>query len=110
VVWKVFPLHPSYHHLESEQIKVEGMDMSEVDGTNMVEEHGHPTNHRLGEEGMNTVDEHNHLTNHRLLEKDLNMMDIHMMEVESMYMVKERPTNYRPKVKDIDREIEIWLR
>jgi hypothetical protein len=110
VVWEVFPLHLSYHHLESEQIKVEGMDIPEVDGMNMVEENGHLTNHRLGEEDMNTVDEHNHPTNHRLLEKGLNMVSIHMMEVESMYMVKERPTDHRQEVKGIDREIEIWLR
>jgi hypothetical protein len=39
--------HSSCHHLRSEQVEVEGMDM--------VEEQDHPTNHRLGEEGMNMV-------------------------------------------------------
>jgi hypothetical protein len=32
------------------------MDMSEVEGMDMVEEQDHLTNHRLGEEGMNMVD------------------------------------------------------
>jgi hypothetical protein len=54
------------------------MDMSEVEGMNMVEQQNHPMNHRLGEEGMNmvgsnivdvdgmdTVDEHFHPLNHR---------------------------------------------
>jgi hypothetical protein len=39
--------HPSCHHLRTEQVEVEGMDM--------VEQQDHPTNHRLGEEGMNMV-------------------------------------------------------
>jgi hypothetical protein len=42
------------------------MDMSKVEGTNMLKEHGHPTNHQLGEEGMKTVEEHDHPTNHQL--------------------------------------------
>jgi hypothetical protein len=49
------PLHPSCHHLQSEQVEVEGMDMLEVDSMNMVEEQDHPMNHRLGEEDMNMV-------------------------------------------------------
>jgi hypothetical protein len=32
------PLHPTFHHLWSEQVEVEGMDMSEVEGMNMIEE------------------------------------------------------------------------
>jgi hypothetical protein len=48
---RCFPLHPSCHHLQSEQDEVEGMDMTEVVGTNKVEEYDYPTNH--GEEGMN---------------------------------------------------------
>jgi hypothetical protein len=43
------PRHPSYHHLRSEQVEAEGMDMSEMEDMNMVEEHDHPTNHQLGE-------------------------------------------------------------
>jgi hypothetical protein len=34
------PCHPSCHHLCSEQVDVEGMDI--------VEEQDHPTNHRWG--------------------------------------------------------------
>jgi hypothetical protein len=72
------PRHPSCYHLRIEQVEVEGMDMSEVEGMNMVEEQDHPTNHRLGEEGMNMVgnnmvevdgmdmmEEHFHLMSHR---------------------------------------------
>jgi hypothetical protein len=32
------PRHPSCHHLQSEHVEVEGMDMSEVEGMYMVEE------------------------------------------------------------------------
>jgi hypothetical protein len=39
--------HPSCHHLRSEQIEVEGMDIPEVEGTDMVEVQDHPMNHRL---------------------------------------------------------------
>jgi hypothetical protein len=53
----------SCHHLQSEHVEVEGMDMSEVEIMNMVEEQDHLTNHRLGE-------------------KDMNMVGIHMVEVE----------------------------
>jgi hypothetical protein len=42
------------------------MNMMDVEGTNMVEEHDHPTKHRLGEEDMNMVKEHYHPTKHRL--------------------------------------------
>jgi hypothetical protein len=31
------PHHPSYHHLQSEHVEVEGMDMPEVEGMHMVE-------------------------------------------------------------------------
>jgi hypothetical protein len=53
------------------------MDMSEVQGMDMVEEQDHPMNHRLGEEGINMVgsnivevddmdmvEKHFHLINH----------------------------------------------
>jgi hypothetical protein len=42
------PRHPSCHQLRSEQVEVEGMDIPEGDGMNMVEEQDHPMNHRLG--------------------------------------------------------------
>jgi hypothetical protein len=57
------------------------MNMMEVEGTNMVEEHDHPTKHRLGEEDMNMVKEHYHPTKHRLEVEDMDMMGIHMVEV-----------------------------
>jgi hypothetical protein len=72
------PRHPSCHHLRSEQVEVEGMDMPAVEDMDMVEEQDHPTNHRLGEEsmnmvgsnmvevdGMDTVEEHFHSMNHQ---------------------------------------------
>jgi hypothetical protein len=34
------------------------MDMTEVEGMNMVKEHDHPSNHWLGEEGMNMTSTH----------------------------------------------------
>jgi hypothetical protein len=93
---RCFPLQPSCHHLQSEQIEVEGMDMTEVEGTNKVEEHDHLTNHQLGEEDMNMVKEHYHLTNHRLEVEDTDMVGIHMVE--------ERPSNHRLEVEGIDKE------
>jgi hypothetical protein len=49
------PCHPSCHHLWSEHIEVEDMDMLEVEGMNMVDEHFYLMNHRPEVEGMNTV-------------------------------------------------------
>jgi hypothetical protein len=54
------------------------MDMPEVETMNMVKEYDYPSNHRLWEEGMN-------------------MAGIHMVEVESMNMVEECPSNHRPE-------------
>jgi hypothetical protein len=64
------PHHLSCHHLRTEQVEVEGMDM--------VEEQNHPMNHRLREEGINmvssnmvevddinTMEEHFHPINHQ---------------------------------------------
>jgi hypothetical protein len=51
-------LHLSCHHLRSEQVEVDDMDIPEVEGMNMVEEQDHPMNHRLGEEDMNMVGIH----------------------------------------------------
>jgi hypothetical protein len=36
---RCFLLHPSCHHLQSEHVEVEGMDISEVESTDMVEEY-----------------------------------------------------------------------
>jgi hypothetical protein len=71
------PRHPSCHHLRSEQIEVEGMDM--------VEKQDHPMNHRLGEEGMN-------------------MVSSNMMEVDGMDTVEEHfhPMNHRSEVEGLD--------
>jgi hypothetical protein len=80
------------------------MDMPEVNGMNMVEEHDHPTNHRLGEEGMNMVEEHYHPMNDRLEVEDMDIVGIHMVDVEGMDMVKERMSNHRSKVEGMDRE------
>jgi hypothetical protein len=106
---RCFLLHPSCHHLQSEHVEMEGMDIPEVEGMNMVEKHNHPTNHRLGEEDMNMVKEHYHPTNHRLEVENMDMVNIHMVEVESMNMVEERPSNHRPEVEGIDRQdIDMW--
>jgi hypothetical protein len=101
---RCFPLHSSCHHLKSEHVDVEGMDIPEVEDTNMVEEHDHPMNHRLGDEGTNMVEEHYHPTNHRLEVEDMDMVGIHMVEVRGMDMVEERPLNHRSEVEGIDRE------
>jgi hypothetical protein len=50
---------------------MESMDMMKVEGTNMMEKHDHPTNHRLEEDGMNMVEEHYHPMNHRLEVRDV---------------------------------------
>jgi hypothetical protein len=55
------------------------MDMSEVEGVNMIEQQDHLMNHRLGEEDMNMIERHYHLTNHR--SEDMDMVGIHMVEV-----------------------------
>jgi hypothetical protein len=33
---RCFPLHPSFHHIQSELVEMEGMDMPEVEDMNMV--------------------------------------------------------------------------
>jgi hypothetical protein len=86
----------SCHHLQSEHVEVEDMHMTEVKGTNKVEEHDYPMNHWLGEERMNMMEEHYHPTNHQLEVEDMDMVDIHMVE--------ERSSNHRPEVEGIDRE------
>jgi hypothetical protein len=70
---RCFSLHLSCHQLE-----VEDIDMLEVEGTNMVQEHNYPMNHQLEEEGMNMLEEYYHLTIHRLEVKDMDIMGIHM--------------------------------
>jgi hypothetical protein len=57
------------------------MDMTEIEGTNMMEEHDHPMKHRLEEEDMNMVEEHYHPMKHRLQVEDIDMMGIYMVEV-----------------------------
>jgi hypothetical protein len=51
---------------------------------------------------MNTVEEYDHSINHRLGEEGMNMMGIHMVEVEGMDMVEERPSSHRLEVEDMD--------
>jgi hypothetical protein len=79
------PRHPSCHQLRSEQVEVEGMDMPEVEGVDIVEEQDHPMNHRLGEEGMN-------------------MVGINMVEMDDMDTVEEQfhSMNHGPKVEGMD--------
>jgi hypothetical protein len=60
---RCFLLYLRSHHLQSEHVEVEGMDMPDVDGINMVEEHDHPTNHRLKDDCMNMVEEYYHPMN-----------------------------------------------
>jgi hypothetical protein len=71
---------------------------------NMMEEQYHPMNHRLEDEGMNMVEEQYHPMNHRLEVEDMNMVGIHMVEVEGIKMVEERPSNHQPEVEGMDRE------
>jgi hypothetical protein len=61
------------------------MDITEVEGTDITEEHDHPTNYRLREEGMNVVEEHYHLMNHRPREEGMDMVGIHMVELGYEY-------------------------
>jgi hypothetical protein len=88
------PHHLSFHHLQSEQDEVKGMDM--------IEEQDHLMNHRLGEDGMNmvevdsmdTVEEHFHPMNHK-------------PEVEGMYTVDTDIGEDRAaKLKVVEREPE----
>jgi hypothetical protein len=64
------------------------MDISEVEGMNMIDEQDHLMNHRWGEEdiqmvemeGMDTVDEHYHPMNHRPKVEGMDMDDSGMGE------------------------------
>jgi hypothetical protein len=80
------------------------MDMAEVKDMNMMEEHDHLMNHRLGEEGMNMMEEHYHPMSHQLKVEEMDMVDIHMVEVEGMDMVEELPLNHRPEMEGMDGE------
>jgi hypothetical protein len=101
---KYSPCHPSCHHLRSEQVEVEGMDMSKVKDMDMVEEQDHPTNHRLEDEGMNMVG------SNMVEVDDMNTVEVyfhpmnHRSEVESMDTVEEHfhPMNHRLNVEGID--------
>jgi hypothetical protein len=53
---------------------------------------------------MNTVEEHDHPTNHRLREEGMDMVGIHVMKVDDMDMVEELPINHRTEVDGTDRE------
>jgi hypothetical protein len=91
------PRHLSCHHLQTEQVEMEGMDIPEVEGMNMVEEQDHLANHRLGEEGMNMVDGmdtmegHFHPMNHRPEVEDINTVEEHF-----------HPMNHRSEVEGMD--------
>jgi hypothetical protein len=80
------PRHSSCHHLRSEQVEVEGMNMPKVEGIDMIEEQDHPTNH------------------HRLEEECMNMVGSHISEVECMNTVKEHfhPMNHRSEVEGMN--------
>ena len=51
---------------------------------------------------MNMLEEHEHLSNHRLGDKGMNMMYIHMIEVEGMDMVEEHSSNHRAEDDNMD--------
>jgi hypothetical protein len=90
------PHHPSCHHLRSEQVEVDGVDMPEVEGMDMIEKQDHLMNHRLGEEGMNMVSSN-------MVEEHFQPMN-HQPEVEGMDTVDEHfhPMNHRPDVEGMD--------
>jgi hypothetical protein len=88
---RCFSLHLSCHHLQSEHIEVDGMNMSEMEDMNMMEEHDHPMNHRLGEEGMNMAEGGGY-------------GGYPYGRGGGMNMVEERSSNHRPEVEGIDRE------
>jgi hypothetical protein len=82
------------------------MNMSEVDGMDMVEQQDHPANHHLGEEGMNMVDSNMvvvngmdtvevyfHPMNHRLGVEGMDMVDTGMGEdiAAEMELVEREP-------------------
>jgi hypothetical protein len=43
---------------------------------------------------MNMVEEHDHPSNHWLREEGMNMAGIHMVELEGMDRMEERPSNH----------------
>jgi hypothetical protein len=51
---------------------------------------------------MNMMEGHDHPSNHQLRKKGMNMVGIHMVEVEGMDMVEERPSNHRPEDEGTD--------
>jgi hypothetical protein len=77
------------------------MDMLEVEGMNMLEEHDHLSNHRLGEEGMN-------MTGICMVEEGMDMVEEyplnHWTEDKGMDMVEERPSKERPEVEGMNME------
>jgi hypothetical protein len=76
---------------------VKGIDISKMEGMNMLEEHDHPLNHRPGEEGMNMVNIH------MVDVKGMNILEEHLSKkVEDMHMVEKHPTNHRSEVGGMD--------
>jgi hypothetical protein len=77
------------------------MDMLEVEGMNMLEEHDYLSNHRLGEESMN-------MTGIYMVEEGMDMVEEcplnHWTEDNGMDMVEERPSKERPEVEGMNME------
>jgi hypothetical protein len=97
---RCFPLYTSVHCLQCELIEVEGMDIPDVEGMNMLEEHERPLNQRPEEEGMDIIGIH-------MVEVEgINMVDDHpsneRSKVEGMNMVDESPMKQRPEVEGMD--------
>jgi hypothetical protein len=80
---RCFPLHLSGHHLQSEYVEVDGMNMSEVEGINMLDVDEHPLNQQSEVEGID-------------------MMSIHMVKMEGINMVEKQPSKQCPEVEGID--------
>jgi hypothetical protein len=99
------PRHSSCHHLRSEQVEVEGMNMPKVEGIDMIEEQDHPTNHhRLEEECMNMVGSNMvEVDGMDIVEEHFNPIN-HISEVECMNTVKEHfhPMNHRSEVEGMN--------
>jgi hypothetical protein len=76
------------------------MDMSKVEGMNMLKKHERPSNQRREVEGMDMVGIH--------MVEGLNMVEERLSkersEVEGMDMVEERPSKERPEVEGMDME------
>jgi hypothetical protein len=91
---RCFPLDLSCLHLHSEYVEVEGIDMLDMEGKNMLEEHERPWNQRLGVEGMDMMEERP--SKERLEVEGIDTEEEHPMnersEMEGMDMVEEMTT------------------